>query len=132
MAQQQLSNGISGAVFRKILNDNFTELYNDKATKSHASADGTFGLASTTMFGHIKVTNGNGLSVNNGVLSLAAATTSQAKAGGATDVVMTPARVMDAMWGFGVISDGNIILKVGEYQPIKQEGKTVIWIDTSS
>ena len=36
MAQQTLNNGISGSVFRGILNDNFTDLYTNKANKNHA------------------------------------------------------------------------------------------------
>lgn len=132
MAQQQLSNGTSGAVFRKALNDNFTELYNGKADKNHASADGSFGLASATMFGHVKVAGGNGLLNNNGVVSLAGATTSQAIAGTSTDTVMSPARVKDAVNAYGVMSDGNLIIKVGGTQPQKQTGKTILWIDTSS
>lgn len=77
MAQQQLNNGISGLAFRDILNANFTDLYNNKADKNHASSTTDFGVASTTVFGHIKVTNGNGLSISNGVLSLDYATTTR-------------------------------------------------------
>lgn len=80
MAQQTLNNGIAGSVFRNILNENFTDLYNSKANTNHASTSTTFGAASTTNFGHIKVTNGNGLSISNGVLSMGVASTSQAGA----------------------------------------------------
>lgn len=78
MTKQVLNNGISGAIFRQILNENFTDLYNNKSDKNHASSTTDFGVASTTFFGHIKVTNGNGLNISNGVLSMNAASTSQA------------------------------------------------------
>ena len=132
MAQQTLNNGIAGSVFRKILNDNFTELYTDKATKNHASSTTDFGVATTSMFGHVKVTTGNGLKLTNGVLSLEAATTTEATNGTSTSVVMTPARVKEAVNAYGVISDGNTIIKVGGTQPSKQTGKTIIWINTAS
>lgn len=132
MAQQTLNNGISGLAFRNALNENFTDLYANKANKSHASATTDFGVASTTAFGHIKVTNGNGLNVNGGVLSLTGATTAEAQAGTSTTTVMSPARVKEAVNAYGVMSDGNIIIKVGGTQPSAQSGKTIIWFDTSS
>lgn len=132
MAQQTLNNGISGAVFRNILNENFTDLYTNKAVKNHASTTTDFGVATTSAFGHIKVTTGNGLNLSDGTLSLAAATTTEATAGTITNKVMTPARVKEAVNAYGVISDGNTIIKVGSTQPTAQTGKTIIWIDTSS
>lgn len=132
MAQQILNNGISGQAFRGILNQNFTELYNDKAPKNHSSTSNEFGSASTTNFGHVKVTVGNGLNVSGGVLSLQGATTNDAVAGTSTSMVMTPARVKDAINGYGVMSDGNLIIKVGDTQPTPQTGKTILWVDTSS
>lgn len=132
MAQQTLNNGVSGQVFRQILNDNFTDLYANKAEKNHASSTTDFGVASTTVFGHIKVTTGNGLNLSNGTLSLAAASTQDATSGTATNMVMTPLRVKEAVNAYGVMSDGNLIIKVGGTQPTAQSGKTIIWIDTSS
>lgn len=132
MAQQTLSNGISGAVFRNILNENFTDLYTNKANKNHASSTTDFGVATTSAFGHIKVTTGNGLNLSGGTLSLAAATTAEATAGAITNKVMTPARVKEAVNAYGVMSDGNTIIKVGTTQPTAQSGKTIIWINTSS
>ena len=132
MAQQTLNNGISGAVFRNILNENFTDLYTNKAVKNHASTTTDFGVATTSAFGHIKVTTGNGLNLSDGTVSLAAATTTEATAGTITNKVMTPARVKEAVNAYGVISDGNTIIKVGSTQPTAQTGKTIIWIDTSS
>lgn len=132
MAQQTLNNGISGSVFRGILNDNFTDLYTNKANKNHASTTTDFGVATTSAFGHIKVTTGNGLNLSGGTLSLAGATTSEAIVGASTTTVMSPARVKEAVNAYGVMSDGNTIIKVGETRPEGQIGKTIIWIDTSS
>ena len=132
MAQQTLNNGISGSVFRGILNDNFTDLYTNKANKNHASTTTDFGVATTSAFGHIKVTTGNGLNLSGGTLSLAGATTAEAIVGTSTTTVMSPARVKEAVNAYGVMSDGNTILKVGETRPEGQIGKTIIWIDTSS
>lgn len=132
MAQQTLNNGISGSVFRGILNDNFTDLYTNKANKNHASTTTDFGVATTSAFGHIKVTTGNGLNLSGGTLSLAGATTAEATAGTSTTTVMSPARVKEAVNAYGVMSDGNTIIKVGETRPEGQAGKTIIWIDTSS
>lgn len=132
MAQRQIENGMSGAVVRENINENFSELYTGKADNNHASSATTYGVATTSLFGHIKVTTGNGLNLNNGTLSLAAASTSDATAGTSTNVVMTPARVKDAINAFGVQSDGNLIIKWGTSQPAVQSGKTIIWIDTSS
>ena len=132
MAQQILNNGISGQAFRGILNQNFTELYNDKAPKNHSSTSDEFGVTSTTNFGHVKVTIGNGLNVSGGVLSLQGATTNDAIVGTSTSMVMTPARVKEAVNGYGVMSDGNLIIKVGDTQPTPQTGKTILWVDTSS
>ena len=119
-------------MFRNILNENFTDLYTNKAVKNHASTTTDFGVATTSAFGHIKVTTGNGLNLSDGTLSLAAATTTEATAGTITNKVMTPARVKEAVNAYGVISDGNTIIKVGSTQPTAQTGKTIIWIDTSS
>ena len=132
MAQQTLNNGIAGSAFRTILNDNFTDLYTNKAIKNHASASTDFGVASTSVFGHIKVSTGNGLNLTNGVLSLAAASSAEATAGTSDVVVMSPLKVKTAVNAYGVMSDGNTIIKVGSTQPAVQTGKTIIWIDTSS
>lgn len=77
MAQQTLNNSISGLAFRKILNDNFTDLYTNKADKMHASTTTEYGVASTTNFGHIKINTNNGLSINGGILGVSKASTSQ-------------------------------------------------------
>ena len=66
------------------------------------------------------------------VANYGTATSTEAKAGTAQDKFMTPARVKDAIEGLGVISDGNVIIKVGSSQPAVQTGKTIIWINTGS
>ena len=132
MARQTLNNGVSGKVFRDILNENFTDLYTNKAPKNHATTTTDYGVATNTNYGHIKVTSGNGLNLSNGTLSLTAATTLDATTGTATNMVMTPARVKEAVNAYGVMSDGNIIIKVGGTQPTAQTGKTIIWVNTSS
>lgn len=60
------------------------------------------------------------------------ASTAEAKAGTSNAKYMTPARVKEALEGFGVITDGNVIIKVGSTQPAVQSGKTIIWINTGS
>lgn len=60
------------------------------------------------------------------------ATEAEAKAGTAANKYMTPQRVKNAVEAFGVISDGNVIIKVGGTQPTAQTGKTIIWINTAS
>ena len=132
MAQQTLNNGVSGKIFRDILNENFTDLYTNKAPKNHAATTTDYGVATNANYGHIKVTSGNGLNLSNGTLSLTAATTLDATTGTATNMVMTPARVKEAVNAYGVMSDGNIIIKVGGTQPTAQTGKTIIWVNTSS
>ena len=117
MAQQTLNNGISGSAFRTILNDNFTDLYTNKAQKSHASSTTEFGAASTSNFGHVKIESNSGLSVSSGVLSANIATKAQAEAGSINTALMTPGRVKEAIAYYGVMSDGNVIVKIGSTQP---------------
>jgi len=132
MAQQTLNNGISGSAFRTILNENFTDLYTNKCIKNHASDTTDFGVASTVNFGHVKILTNAGLSISNGVLSATIASQQQATDASSNTVLMTPLRVKDAINTYGVVSDGNVIIKIGSTQPSAQSGKTIIWIDTSS
>lgn len=60
------------------------------------------------------------------------ATVNEAKAGTSNSATMTPATVRNALEGFGLITDGNIILKVGGNKPTTIPGKTIIWIDINS
>lgn len=76
MAQQQINNGESAALVRQKLNDNFQELYTGRVPTNHASSTQAYGVGTTTNYGHVKVTNANGLSVANGVVSMAKASTS--------------------------------------------------------
>ena len=76
MSKQVINNLESANTIRTKLNSNFTELYDGKANTNHSAGDTTYGAASTTLFGHIKVTQANGLAITGGVLSMAAASTS--------------------------------------------------------
>lgn len=76
MAQQQLNNLESAEVFRGKLNSNYDDLYSNKSPVNHASAESTYGAASNTLYGHVKVTPGNGLAIANGVVSMNAGSTS--------------------------------------------------------
>lgn len=76
MAQQQLDNLDSASVFRNKLNSNYNDLYTNKAGLNHASASNAYGVATNAMYGHVKVTPGNGLANNGGTLSMTTATTS--------------------------------------------------------
>ena len=60
------------------------------------------------------------------------ATQAEATAGTSGSKFMTPQRTKQAVEAYGVISDGNVIVKIGGTQPTVQSGKTIIWIDTSS
>lgn len=80
MAIQELTDGTSASVFRGILNANYNELESNKAGVDHASATTAYGAASGSMYGHVKVTQGNGLNIANGVVSMGTASTSAAGA----------------------------------------------------
>lgn len=56
-------------------------------------------------------------------------TSTQAKAGTDNTHLMTPLRTKEAVTAYGVLSDGNTIIKVGGSQPAAQSGKTIIWIE---
>lgn len=60
------------------------------------------------------------------------ASAAEAKAGTANNKYITPVRVKEAIEALGVISDGNVIIKIGSSQPAAQSGKTIIWINTGS
>jgi len=77
MAQQTINNLESAATVRSKLNSNFTDLYNNKCATSHASVNTTYGVATGSVYGHVKVTAANGLTLNSGTISMNAASTSQ-------------------------------------------------------
>ena len=60
------------------------------------------------------------------------ASQSEAQNGSVDNKYMTPLKTKQAIEYYGIISDGNVILKIGGTQPAVQAGKTIIWIDTSS
>lgn len=66
------------------------------------------------------------------VLNYSMATKTEATTGASNNKYMSPQRTKEAMEAYGVISDGNLIIKVGGTQPSTQAGKTIIWIDTES
>ena len=80
MAQQQIHNGESAALVRQKLNDNFQELYTGRVPTNHASSTQSYGVGTTANYGHVKVTNGNGLNISNGTISMATASTTSAGA----------------------------------------------------
>ena len=75
MPKQELNNLESASIHRTKLNENFTELYETKANTNHASSSTDYGIASPSLFGHVKVTQANGLAVTSGVLSIGLAST---------------------------------------------------------
>ena len=95
------------------------------------------GAVNTALTNHInnksnphKVTKGQvglGSVVNYGIASQ-----QEAQNGSVDNKYMTPLKTKQAVQAYGVISDGNTIIKVGGTQPSVQTGKTIIWIDTSS
>ena len=54
----------------KILNDNLTSLDDNTPPKNHAVNTDDYGLATNSLYGHLRVTSGNGLILNNGTLLL--------------------------------------------------------------
>ena len=95
----------------KTVNDALTAHKNDK-NNPHGVTKAQVGLGSVENYG--------------------IATEAEAKAGTVANKYMTPQRVKNAVEAFGVISDGNVIIKVGGTQPTAQTGKTIIWINTAS
>lgn len=65
------------------------------------------------------------------VADQANATEAEAKAGAVDNKVMTPLKTRKAVEAYGAITDGNVIIKIGNTQPAAQAGKTIVWIDTS-
>lgn len=94
MARQQLNNLESALTFRTKLNSNFTDLYDNKAQISHASSTSAYGLGSSSLFGHVKVTPSNGLNINNGTVSMSLATTSAAGAVQLNDTLTSNSNTM--------------------------------------
>lgn len=80
MAQQEINNGESAALVRQKLNENFQELYRGKVPTNHASTTTAYGIGTTTNYGHVKVTSGNGLNISNGTISMTAASTTSSGA----------------------------------------------------
>lgn len=75
MAKQTINNLEAAGSIRKKINDNFTELYNTQVPMNHSFTDSRYGAASEEVYGHIKVTPGNGLNISDGTLSIGLAST---------------------------------------------------------
>lgn len=124
MAIQTLNNNESAQVFRTKLNDNYNDLQTNKAIVNHASADNSYGVATNSMYGHVKVTTGNGLTNNNGTLSMSLGTTSAA---GAVQLVnnsatndSTKAATAAALKG---VADAAVQTFYGTGEPSASDGK---------
>lgn len=77
MAQQILENNQTGLQIRTAINENFTDVYTNKAPTAHDSPTSIYGVGSNTKYGHLKVNNTNGLTIVNGELNVLGATTTQ-------------------------------------------------------
>ena len=80
MARQVIENLESAANVRAKINSNFEDLYTNKTPIAHASSSSIYGVGTNAVFGHVKVTAGNGLSISNGTIAMAAGSTSAAGA----------------------------------------------------
>lgn len=124
MAQQQINNGESAALVRQKLNDNFQELYAGRVPTNHASSTQAYGVGTTTNYGHVKVTNANGLSVANGVISMAKASTSAVGAVQLSSTYNTEDNTKAATQG-ALFNLNNSVVKtfVGQGVPASDLGK---------
>lgn len=69
------SGAVISAIQGKELNERVSSLEIDTPPKNHAVNNGDYGLATDSLYGHLRVTSGNGLVLNNGILSLNPAST---------------------------------------------------------
>lgn len=124
MAQQQINNGESAALVRQKLNDNFQELYTGRVPTNHANSTQAYGVGTTTNYGHVKVTNANGLSVANGVISMAKASTSAVGAVQLSSTYNTEDNTKAATQG-ALFNLNNSVVKtfVGQGVPASDLGK---------
>jgi len=134
MAQKILNNGMTGAAFRGALNDNFTELYSSRVPINHAVSATTYGVGTTSNYGHVKVTAQNGLSITSGTIAMAAASTSQIGAVQLVDDALTndstKAATAAALKG---VKDSAILTYSGTSDPSSSLGKNGdIYIKLSS
>ncbi len=124
MARQQLNNLESALTFRTKLNSNFTDLYDNKAQISHASSTSSYGLGSSSLFGHVKVTPSNGLNINNGTVSMSLATTSAAGAVQLNDTLTSNSNTMALTARQGkVLKDTMVVTYSGTTTPDNSLGK---------
>ncbi len=73
--QKIINNGETALDIRTKMNENFTDLYENKAQKNHSSTTSDYGAASTSNFGHVKV--GTNINATSGTISINDASTTQ-------------------------------------------------------
>lgn len=124
MAQQQLNNQESAFTFRTKLNANFSDLYANKAQISHASATSTYGLGTTSLFGHVRVSSTNGLTISGGTVSLNLASTSAPGAVQLNDTLTSTSTTMALTANQGkVLKDSMVVVYTGTGEPDNSLGK---------
>lgn len=124
MARQELNNLESALTFRTKLNANFADLYDNKAQISHASSTSAYGLGSSNLFGHVKITPNNGLNINDGTVSMSLATTSKAGAVQLNDNLTSSSNTMALTAKQGkILKDSMVVTYSGTTTPDNSLGK---------
>ena len=124
MARQELNNLESALTFRTKLNANFADLYDNKAQISHASSTSAYGLGSSNLFGHVKITPNNGLNINDGTVSMSLATTSKAGAVQLNDNLTSSSNTMALTAKQGkILKDSMVVTYSGTTNPDNSLGK---------
>ena len=124
MARQELNNLESALTFRTKLNANFADLYDNKAQISHASSTSAYGLGSSNLFGHVKITPNNGLDINDGTVSMSLATTSKAGAVQLNDNLTSNSNTMALTAKQGkILKDSMVVTYSGTSNPDNSLGK---------
>lgn len=70
-----LNNNDYASDFRQKINDNFADLFKNNVPTNHASQTDEYGLGTTNLYGHVKISQANGLNIASGVVSMSQATT---------------------------------------------------------
>lgn len=113
------------------------EEMNNAITSATTNLGGQINTLSTNLSSHTgNRNNPHGVTASQvglgSVQNYGIASQAEAQNGSVDNKYMTPLKTKQAVEAYGVISDGNTIIKVGGTQPSVQTGKTIIWIDTSS
>ena len=98
-----------GTTAGTVCQGNDSRLSNSRTPTAHASTATTYGVGSTSQYGHVKVTTGNGLTISSGTISMGAASASAAGA------VTTGTQTLAGQKTFSgnVIINGNATMKTG-------------------